>query len=170
MPANCAEISKMTSGGGNWILRDLGPPEAKAFNRKYSSCIRLWNTAMKNKFRHHLENFISFPLIYRFASIRRVLTDLEADNWKHRSNKRSNLNLWTIVLGWRTVDLPILENYILFSAKSSIYSCKVSCNIPTAEHYKKVLISCFLVECFCYWKYRKKESFLNAWWLAFTEH
>ena len=41
MPANCAEISKVTSGGGNWILRDLGPPEAKAFDRKYSSCIPL---------------------------------------------------------------------------------------------------------------------------------
>ena len=27
MPANCAEISKVTSGGGNWILRDLEPPE-----------------------------------------------------------------------------------------------------------------------------------------------
>ena len=39
--ANCAEISKVTSGGGNWILRDLGPPEAKAFDRKHSSCIRL---------------------------------------------------------------------------------------------------------------------------------
>ena len=41
LPANCAEISKMTNGGGNWILRDLGPPEAKALDRKYSSCIRL---------------------------------------------------------------------------------------------------------------------------------
>ena len=41
MLANYAEISKVTSGGGNWILRDLGPPEAKAFDRKYSSCIRL---------------------------------------------------------------------------------------------------------------------------------
>ena len=40
-PANCAEISKVTSGGGNWILRDLGPPEAKAFDWKYSCCIRL---------------------------------------------------------------------------------------------------------------------------------
>ena len=30
MPANCAEISKVTSGGGNWILRDLGPPEAES--------------------------------------------------------------------------------------------------------------------------------------------
>ena len=41
MPANCAEISKVTSCGGNWILRDLGPSEAKAFDRKNSSCIRL---------------------------------------------------------------------------------------------------------------------------------
>ena len=41
MPTNCAEISKVTSGGGNWILRDLESPEAKAFDRKYSSCIRL---------------------------------------------------------------------------------------------------------------------------------
>ena len=41
LPANCAGISKVTSGGGNWILRDLGPPEAKAFDQKYSSCIRL---------------------------------------------------------------------------------------------------------------------------------
>ena len=86
LPANCAEISKVTSGSGNWILRDLGPPEAKAFDRKYSSCIRLWNTTMKNWFRYHLDNFISFPLIYRFVGIRRVLTELEADNWKHRSN------------------------------------------------------------------------------------
>ena len=86
MPVNCAEMSKVTSGGGNWILRDLGPPEAKAFDRKYSPCICLWNTKMKNWFRHHLENFISFPLTYRFAGIRRVLTELEADNWKHRSN------------------------------------------------------------------------------------
>ena len=78
MPANCAEISKVTSGGGNWILQHLEPPEAKAFDRKYSSCIRLWNTIMKNWFHHHLENFISFPLIYRFAGIRRVFTELEA--------------------------------------------------------------------------------------------
>ena len=40
VPANCAEISKVTSGGGNWILRDLEPPEAKVLGRKYSSCIR----------------------------------------------------------------------------------------------------------------------------------
>ena len=39
--ANCAEVSKVTSGGGNWILWDLGPLEAKAFDQKYSSCIRL---------------------------------------------------------------------------------------------------------------------------------
>ena len=41
LPANSAEISKVTSGGGNWILRDLGPTEAKPFDQKYSSCIRL---------------------------------------------------------------------------------------------------------------------------------
>ena len=35
---------------------------------------------MKTSFRHHLENFISFTLIYRFAGIRRVLIELEADN------------------------------------------------------------------------------------------
>ena len=86
MPANCAEISKVTSSGRNWILRDLEPPEAKAFDWKYSSCIRLWNTIMKNWFHHHLDNFISFPLIYRFAGIRHVLTELEAKNWKHCSN------------------------------------------------------------------------------------
>ena len=86
MPANCAEISKVTSSGGNWILQDLGPPEEKTFDLKYSSCIRLWNTTIKNWFHRHLENFISFPLIYRFAGIRRVLTELEADHWKHRSN------------------------------------------------------------------------------------
>ena len=86
MLANCVEISKVTSGGRNWILRDLGPPEAKAFDRKYSSCIHLWNMTMKNWFHHHLESFISFPLIYRFAGIWRVSTELETDNWKHRSN------------------------------------------------------------------------------------
>ena len=41
MPANCAEISSVTSGGENWILPDFGPPEAKVFDQKYSSCIRL---------------------------------------------------------------------------------------------------------------------------------
>ena len=48
MPANCAEISKVTSGGGNWILQDLGPPEAKATDRKYSYCICLLNKTMRN--------------------------------------------------------------------------------------------------------------------------
>ena len=48
LPANCAEISKVTSGGGNWILRDLEPPEVKAFDRKYSSCTRLSDTTMKH--------------------------------------------------------------------------------------------------------------------------
>ena len=79
MPANCTKISKVTSGGGNWILRDMGRESVR-------SEIQLLYSFMKNWFRHHLDNFISFPLIYRFAGIRRVLTELEADNWKHRSN------------------------------------------------------------------------------------
>ena len=29
MPANCAEISKVAGGGGNWILRDLGLQKRK---------------------------------------------------------------------------------------------------------------------------------------------
>ena len=111
MPAHCAEISKVTSGGGNWILRDLGPLEAKAFDRKYSSCIRLWNTTMKNWFRHHLENFISFPLIDRFAGIRRVLTELEADHWKHRSN-------YTVTLSLELLVSFVFKNHLLLSSGS----------------------------------------------------
>ena len=83
-----------------------------------------------------------------------------------------NINLRTIVFGWSTADPPILENYILLSAKYFIYRCKISCTLPTAEHYKKVLISCFLVESFCYFKYNKKESFLNKghrWRLGFCK-
>ena len=74
--------------------RELEPSMWKAFDRKYSSCIRLWNMTMKNWFRHHLENFISFPLIYRFAGIRCVLTEIEANNWKHRSNYTVTLMMW----------------------------------------------------------------------------
>ena len=32
------------------------------------------------KYNHNLEKCISFPLIYGFVGIRRVLTELEADN------------------------------------------------------------------------------------------
>ena len=60
-------------------FREMEPSMWKAFDRKYSSCIRLWITTMKNWFSHHLENFISFLLIYRFADIRRVLTELETE-------------------------------------------------------------------------------------------
>ena len=72
-------------------FRELELSMWKAFDRKYSSCIRLCNKTMTNWFRHHLENFISFPLIYRFAGIRRV--ELEADNWKHRSNYTVTLSM-----------------------------------------------------------------------------
>ena len=140
MPANCAEISKVTSGGRNWLLRDLGPPEAKAFDRKYSSCIRLCNTTMEKWFRHHLEKFISFPLIYRFAGIRSVLTELETDNWKHRSNYTVTLNSGALFqqdsdlsgLAWQTVHHPVWQTDCSspIVAKQSIAQCGKQLNSP----------------------------------------
>ena len=59
---------------------------------------------MKNRFHHHLESFINFPLIYRFAGIRRVITELEADKWKHRSNYTVSLierRLVNILAFWK---------------------------------------------------------------------
>ena len=79
------------------------------------------------------------------------------------SKEEISINLRTIVLGWRTVDPPILDSYILVSAKSLIYICKISCKLPTVEYFQKVLISCFLVERFCYLNYKKNESFLSKW-------
>ena len=63
---------------------------------------------MKNWFRHHLENFISFPLIYRFAGIRFVLTELEADNWRHCSN-------YTVTLSGLNVATRAAKPYWLIS-------------------------------------------------------
>ena len=126
MLANCAEISKMTSGGGNWILRDLGPPEAKAFDRKYSSCIRFWNTTTKNWFRYHLGNFISFPLIYRFAGIRRVLTELEADNWKHCSNYTDPRPHYTIFKQKRYCFVPDTATVLTTTVRKRIVSKTLS--------------------------------------------
>ena len=70
--------------------------------------------------------------------------------YQQYSKEKTSINLRTIVLGWRTVDPPILDNYILLSAKSLIYELKISCTLPTLEHFKKVLISFFLVERFCF--------------------
>ena len=38
--------------------------------------------------------------MYRFAGIRRVLTELEADNWKHRSNYTVTVILNTLLSFW----------------------------------------------------------------------
>ena len=57
------------------------------------------------------------------------------------SKEEISVNLRTIVLGWRTVDQPILDSYILLSAKSFIYKCKISCKLPTLEYFLKVLVS-----------------------------
>ena len=53
---------------------------AFVYNQKYFKYIH-----------HHLDNFISFPLIYRFVGNRCVLTKLHTKNWKHRSR-------WTVTL------------------------------------------------------------------------
>ena len=79
------------------------------------------------------------------------------------SKEEISINLRTTILGWRTVDPPNLDNYILLSAKSLIYNCKISCNLPALGCLKKVVIPCFLVERFCYINYKKNESSLNKW-------
>ena len=71
------------------------------------------------------------------------------------------IDLRTIMLGWRTADPPILDNFILLSAKSYIFRCKVCCKLPRVREYKEILASCFLVERLCYLKYKKNKSFLD---------
>ena len=51
------------------------------------------------------------------------------------SKEEISVNLRAIVLGWRTVDPRNLDNYILLSAKSLIYNCKISCKLPTLEYF-----------------------------------
>ena len=46
MPANCAEISKVTSDGGNWILRDFGTFRSESVRSE----LRLLYSFMKNKY------------------------------------------------------------------------------------------------------------------------
>ena len=85
-------------------FRELEPSMWKAFDRKYIDHLySFMKYDYENGFQHHLENFISFPLIYRSAGIRRVLTELEADNWKHRSN-------YTVTLKHSIVSKTSTEN------------------------------------------------------------
>ena len=52
----------------------------------------LYKQKKLNKFHHHLDNFISFHLIYRlWASEAYLIAKLHTENWKHRSK-------WTVTL------------------------------------------------------------------------
>ena len=83
--------------------------------------------------------------------------------YRQFSSEVITIDLRTIVLGWRTADPPILDNFILLSAKSYIFRCKVCCKLPRVREYKEILVSCFLVGRLCYLKYKKNKSFLDKW-------
>ena len=67
------------------------------------------------------------------------------------------------MLGWRTADPPILDNFIQLCAKSYIFRGKVCCKLPRVREYKEILVSYFLVERLCYLKYKKNKSFLDKY-------
>ena len=62
------------------------------------------------------------------------------------SQAEINIDYRTVVLGWRTADPPLLENFILLTAKSFIFRSKINSNPASLTHFKKVLISCYLRE------------------------
>ena len=62
----------------------------------------------KQTFYHHLDNCISFPLIYRFVGVRCVLTELRTENWKHCSK-------WTVILTGKKLFWPLGKNIELHS-------------------------------------------------------
>ena len=72
------------------------------------------------------------------------------------SQTEINIDYRTVVLGWRTADPPLLENFILLTAKSFIFRSKINSNPPSLIHFKKVLISCYLRERYSCIKYNKK--------------
>ena len=74
MPANCAEISKVTSGGGNWILRDLGPPEAKAFDRK----IQLLYSFMKYDYEKLMKAVLKLHALFTRLNFTRLVINNES--------------------------------------------------------------------------------------------
>ena len=54
------------------------------------------------------------------------------------SQTEINIDYRTVVLGWRTADPPLLENFILLTAKSFIFRSKINSNPPSLIHFKKV--------------------------------
>ena len=79
------------------------------------------------------------------------------------SQTEINIDYRTVVLGWRTADPPLLENFILLTAKSFIFRSKINLNPPSLIHFKKVLISCYLGERYSCIKYNKKMSLMDKW-------
>ena len=79
------------------------------------------------------------------------------------SQTEINIDYRTVVLGWRTADPPLLENFILLTAKSFIFRSKINSNPPSLIHFKKVLISCYLRERYSCIKYNKKMSLMDKW-------
>ena len=67
-------------------FQELEPSMWKAFRNTALVFVYEIYTTMKNGLCHHLENFRSFPVMYRFEGIRCILMELEADNRKRRSN------------------------------------------------------------------------------------
>ena len=62
--------------------------------KKWNKQFELWCSHLfinQKSFHHHLDNFVSYPLIYKFVGIGCVLTELHTENWKHRSR-------WTVTL------------------------------------------------------------------------
>ena len=79
------------------------------------------------------------------------------------SQTEINIDYRTVVLGWRTADPPLLENFILLTAKSSIFRSKINSNPPSLTHFKKALISCYLRERYACIKYNKRMSLMDKW-------
>ena len=71
----------MSNDSGKRKLSNLGPPEGKRLIKKkqradFQSQLRF----SKNKLYIHLENFISFSVIYRFRGLRRISNEIQSDN------------------------------------------------------------------------------------------
>ena len=50
------------------------------------------------------------------------------------------------MLGWRSADPPLLENFIWLTVKSFIFRSKINSNPPSLFHFKKVPNPCYLWE------------------------
>ena len=79
------------------------------------------------------------------------------------SQTEINIGYRTVVLGWRTADPPLLENFILLTAKSFIFRSKINSNPPSLTRFQKVLISYYLRKRYSCIKYNKKMCLMDKW-------